>query len=136
MYYKDLLQEGSRFERIDLNLDMGIITQIMSVRDCSVVQFLYTQAKPLQHFVFTWDLEKNTECQMHTFKPSPKLQYVHITRGVMCRENYFIPAFEDNIYDLRFGFPLNFFCGQEACKGAPHTPYREKIYKRNFEAYA
>jgi len=136
LYYKNLLEESSRFERMQLDLDMGIITQILSVKDIKVVQFVYTQAKPLQHFVFTWDLEKNTESQMHTFKPSPKLQYVHITRGVDSRENYFIPASEDNIYDLRFGFPLNFFCGQEACKGAPKTAFREKLFKKNFEAYA
>lgn len=136
LFYKDLLDERSSFERMQLDLDMGIITQILSVNDPEYVQFVYTQAKPLQHFVFTWDLKKNTESQMHTFKPSPKLQYVHITRGVHPRENYFIPDSEDNIYDLRFGFPLNFFCGQEACQGMPKMAFREKLFKKNFEAYA
>lgn len=47
IYFKDLLEDSGRFERVQLDLDMGIITQILSVKDPKVVQFLYTQAKPL-----------------------------------------------------------------------------------------
>ena len=61
--------------------------------------------------------------------------YVNITRGVTVRENYFIPMYEDNVYDLRFSFPINFFDGDNACRGTPKVPFKEKVYKRHFESY-
>jgi hypothetical protein len=45
----------------------------------------------MQHFIFTWDLDKNTECQMHTFKSSVQIPYMHVSRGITTRENYFVP---------------------------------------------
>ena len=99
------------------------------------MQFLYTQANPLQNFVFTWDLEKNMEIQMHTFNASAQMPSVHITKGVTSRENYFIPHYEENIYDLRFQFQFNFFRGDEANKGMRKIVFREKEYKRNFRSY-
>ena len=50
--------------------------------------------------------------------------YVNITRGVTVRENYFIPMYEDNVYDLRFSFPINFFDGDNACRGTPKVPFK------------
>ena len=69
---------------------------------------------------------------MHKFKPSPKVPYVNITRGVTDRENYFIPMYEDAVYDLRFSFPINFFEGDNACRDNPKVLFNEKLYKRDF----
>lgn len=60
---------------------------------------------------------------------------VHITKGVTSRENYFIPHYEENVYDLRFQFQYNFFRGDEANKGMRKIVFREKEYKRNFRSY-
>jgi hypothetical protein len=54
---------------------------------------------------------------MHTFKASPEIPFMHIVRGVTNRENYFVPLYQQAIYDLRFQFPVNFFNGYEANKG-------------------
>jgi hypothetical protein len=86
----------------NLELDRGQIGQLLGVYKSNTLQFLYTQAAPLQNFVFTWDLDKNMEMQMHTFNVSAVLPSVYISKGVTTRENYFIPHFEENIYDLRF----------------------------------
>lgn len=50
---------------------------------------------------------------MHIFRLH-KNEDFRITRGVDCRENYYIPRNKDKIYDLRFTFPLNFFSGRDA----------------------
>lgn len=73
---------------------------------------------------------------MHTFSASALMPSVWITRGVTPRENYYIPHYEENIYDLRFSFQVNFFRGDDANKGMKKIVFREKEYKRNFQAYS
>lgn len=73
---------------------------------------------------------------MHTFTVSEFMPLVHITRGVAGRENYYIPHFEETLYDLRFQFPLNFFRGDEAHRGMEKLVYKEKDFKRNFDKYS
>ena len=82
-------------DKVELDLDHGMLTQIVTTGRYNVVQFVYAQAKPLQHFVFTWDLERNIQIQMNTFTPSIQIPYVYLSRGITTRENYFIPANED-----------------------------------------
>ena len=52
-------------ERVSLDLDNGQITQILATSQPNIIQFVFTQAKPLQHYVFNWDLKRNMEVQMH-----------------------------------------------------------------------
>jgi hypothetical protein len=119
-------QSDLKFKKLNkLELDRGQIGQLLAVYKSNTLQFLYTQAAPLQNFVFTWDLDKNMEMQMHTFNASAVLPSVYISKGVTTRENYFIPHFEENFYDLRFSFQVNFFRGDEANKGMKKFTYRE-----------
>ena len=113
IHYMDILaaKDNLNFKKLSIDLDTGLITQILPTSSTHIVQFVYTQAKPLQHFVFTWDLEKNMEVQMHTFKVSALIPHLTVTRGNTTRENYFLPLMESNLYDLRFQFPVNFFDG-------------------------
>ena len=122
-------------QKVQLDLDLGQITQILATASPEIVQFVYTQAKPLQHYVFNWDLRRNMEVQMHAFTPSPSIPFMNLIRGVTTRENYFVPLSEKHIYDLRFQFPLNFFNGSEANKGHEKIEFREKVFKRDFTKY-
>jgi hypothetical protein len=110
IYFKNIGETGSgTFSKVALELDVGAITQLQATYQFKVLQFLYTQASPLQHHVFTWDLGANCECQMHTFPASAVMPYVHLSRGVTPRENYFVPMNAEHVFDLRFSFPLNVF---------------------------
>jgi hypothetical protein len=60
---------------------------------------------------------------------------VYLSRGITNRENYFIPVNEDFIYDMRFSFPVNFMSGAESQKGHRIIQFKEKLYKRDFDAY-
>jgi hypothetical protein len=86
-----LKAEGSEFQRLEIDLEDGIITEVEHTRDPNVVQFVYLQAKPLLFHIFTWDLKKNSQCLLHKFKPTESQPAVSITRGVSGRDNYFVP---------------------------------------------
>jgi hypothetical protein len=58
-----------------------------------------------------------------------------LSRGISTRENYFIPLYENNIYDLRFQFPINFLSGEEALKGHKKVEFKEKLFKRDFDEF-
>jgi hypothetical protein len=58
-----------------------------------------------------------------------------LSRGISTRENYFIPLDENNIYDLRFQFPINFLSGGEALKGQKKVEFKEKLFKRDFDEF-
>jgi hypothetical protein len=100
-----------------------------------MVQFVFTQAKPLKHYVFTWDLKRNMEVQMHSYIPSYGIPFVNVTRGVTTRENYFVPLTEKHFFDMRFQYPLNFFNGSEANKGHEKIDFQEKVFKKDFSQY-
>lgn len=72
---------------------------------------------------------------MHTFHPSNQIPFVYLSRGITTRENYFIPLDENNIYDMRYQFPLNFLSGAEAQKGHKKVEFKEKLYKRDFDEF-
>lgn len=72
---------------------------------------------------------------MLSFKANILMPYIQITQGITKRENYFIPLYENNIYDLRFQYPINFFSGQEANKGIESINFREKEFKAYFDRY-
>ena len=100
-----------------------------------IVQFVFTQAKPFQHYVFTWDIQRDMEVQMHTFTPSQSIPYVNLIRGVTTRENYFVPLTENHFFDMRFQYPLNFFNGNEANKGDHKIEFKLQDFKKDFSEY-
>ncbi len=72
---------------------------------------------------------------MHTFKASPVIPFVNVVKGVTFRENFFIPLEENNIYDLRYSFPVNLYNGREANKGRNKIDFKEKEFKKDFDSY-
>jgi hypothetical protein len=73
---------------------------------------------------------------MHAFTPSKSIPYVNMIRGVMTRENYFVPLTERHIFDLRFQYPINFFNGSEANKGYDRNGFDLEVFEKNFSKYA
>ena len=122
-----------------LDLNEGCITQLISTAHANLFQFVYVQKAdfggPLEHFIFTWDIESNLEKSMHSWKSSQQRSYAYIWRGVSERENYFIPYNENAIYDLRYSFPLNFYNGSRAHLGQSIPTYDEALFGSNLAEY-
>ena len=65
-----------------------------------------------------------------------KVQHIKVFKGVQERLNYYIPEFEDYIYDIRFEYPYNFFNGrlahlQPKIFKAKHSSYSHRINKKD-----
>ena len=130
-----LSDDTRNHKRLSLDLNDGKITQILATCQPNIVQFVFTQAKPFQHYVFTWDIQRDMEVQMHTFTPSQSIPYVNLIRGVTTRENYFVPLTENHFFDMRFQYPLNFFNGNEANKGDHKIEFKLQDFKKDFSEY-
>jgi hypothetical protein len=62
--------------------------------------------------IINWDLEQNIEHSIIRVKN--KQEVPNIFKSFNENLNYFIPSESENIYDLRYFFPLNFLSGSHA----------------------
>ncbi|CDW74810.1 UNKNOWN [Stylonychia lemnae] len=110
----DDITENKDFEKININLRKGKISQLAEVQNRSQVQFVYHQSKPFKYnYIVTWDLDKNIEVQILELPYQKGLREdIRIYKGVSERLNYYIPQDKNFIYDIRFEYPCNMYQGE------------------------
>ena len=96
---------------------------------------MYSERYTGNFYIFLWDLAKNQEISMQTFKTNQANPFFQVFKGANTRENFLIHIGSEYIQDLRLELPQNQLSGKQAWSGIDLSNFSLTLAKTEVETF-